>query len=67
VDFFSAGLQFHPPDALHGAVSDESWGIDNVLITASTVVPEPGTWVALAGGLWWLAYRGGRRSSRLLR
>ena len=45
-DFFSRGLQVH--DDQPNKVIDESWGLDNVVVTAQ-VVPEPAT-VALPAG-----------------
>jgi hypothetical protein len=57
-DFFSSNLQIH--DDLPNKVIDESWGVDNVLVTAQ-VVPEPKTPALLLTGLLLLAFAAYRR------
>ena len=60
-DFFSRNLQVHNDQA--NKVIDESWGLDNVVVTAQ-VVPEPATIALLPAGLLLLALttRRGKRS-----
>jgi PEP-CTERM motif len=60
-DFFSDGLQVH--DDLPNKVIDESWGLDNVLVTAQ-VVPEPQTLALLLAGLVLLSFAAQRRRRR---
>jgi hypothetical protein len=60
-DFFSKNLQLNDPfnpDNL--VVLDESWGLDNVNVTA-VLVPEPRTWALLLTGLLLLSYATSRR------
>ncbi len=47
-DFFSRGLQVH--EDLPNKVIDESWGLNNVVVTAQ-VVPEPQTFALLLAGV----------------
>ena len=58
-DFFSRGLQVHEDQA--NKVIDESWGLDNVVVTAQ-VVPEPQTFALLLTGLLLLTFAARRRS-----
>ena len=58
-DFFSRGLQVH--DDQPNKVIDESWGLDNVVVTAQ-VVPEPATVALLPAGLLLLFFAARRRN-----
>jgi hypothetical protein len=59
-DFFSRGFQVH--DDQPNKVIDESWGLDNVVVTAQ-VVPEPANAALLAAGLL-LPFFAARRRNR---
>jgi len=62
-DFFSKNLQLNAPTD-GSVVLDESWGLDNVVVSA-VVVPEPRTWALLLTALLLLSYvvpRHGRQS-----
>jgi hypothetical protein len=58
-DFFSRNLQVRTDQA--NKVIDESWGLDNVRVTAQ-VVPEPQTFALLLTGLLLLTFAAHRRS-----
>ncbi len=57
LNFYGAGAQF---------ADDESFGVDNFVVTMNSAVPEPATWAMMIGGFA-LAGAAMRRRNTVLR